>query len=58
MFEMLFNVCCASGPKMMIWANGVFALVGGSTFMEFIDCMDVLLGAIRACVAQGGASDT
>jgi len=35
---------------MMIWANGVFALIGGTTSMEFIDYMDMFwLGAIKAC---------
>ncbi len=39
--KMLFNVYCASNSKMMIRVNGVFMLIGGSTSMEFIDCMDM-----------------
>jgi hypothetical protein len=38
MYEVLFNVSCASGFGMMIQTNGVFALIGGFTSMELIDC--------------------
>jgi hypothetical protein len=41
MFEVLFSVYCVLDPGMMIQGNGVFALIGGSTSMEFIDCIDV-----------------
>ncbi len=59
MFEMFIRVYCAFDFEMMIWANGVFALIGGSTSMEPIDCMDVFwFGAIWACIAWGGALDT
>jgi hypothetical protein len=55
MFEMFINVYCASGFKMMIWANGVFVLIGGSTSMEPIDYMDMSwLRAIGACTVWGG----
>jgi len=50
MFEVLFSVYCASNSRMMIWANGVFMLIRGSTSMELIDYMDVSwFGAIGAC---------
>jgi hypothetical protein len=41
MFEMLFNVYCASGSGMMIQINGVSALIGRFTSMELIDYMDM-----------------
>jgi len=41
MFEVLFSVYCVFDLRMMIQVNGVFALIRGSTSMEFIDCMDV-----------------
>jgi hypothetical protein len=41
MFEVLFSVYCVFDLKMMIQVNGVFALIRGSTSMEFIDFMDV-----------------
>jgi hypothetical protein len=58
MFEMLFSVYCAFGYGMMIRITGVFAVIGRSISMEFIDCMDVFsLRAIKACTFWGGASD-
>ncbi len=39
--EVLFSVYCVSGSGLMIKVNGVFALIGGSTSMELINCMDV-----------------
>jgi hypothetical protein len=51
MFEMLFSVYCVFGFKMMIWTNGMYALIGGSISMEFIDGMDMSwFGVIRACI--------
>ncbi len=41
MFEMFINVYCAFDSEMMIQANYVFMLIGGSIAMEPIDCMDL-----------------
>jgi hypothetical protein len=55
MFEVLFSVYCVFDLKMMIQVNGVFALIRGSTSMEFIDFMDVFwFRAVGACIAWGG----
>ncbi len=39
MFEVFINIYCAFESKMMIQANGLFELLGGSTSMEPIDYM-------------------
>jgi hypothetical protein len=38
-FEALINIYRAFNFRMMIQANGPFELLGGSTFIEPIDCM-------------------
>jgi hypothetical protein len=52
MFKVLFSVYCVSSSGMMIWVNGVYTLIRGSTSMELIDCMDMFwFGAVGACTA-------
>ncbi len=41
MFELFITIYCVFGFRMMIQANGVFKLIGGTTSMEPIDCMVV-----------------
>ncbi len=41
MSKVFISVYCANNFGKMIQLNGVFTLIGGSTSMEPIDCMDV-----------------
>jgi hypothetical protein len=42
MSKMLFSVYCGFDSGMVIQTNDVFALIGGFTSMELIDCMECL----------------